>query len=99
MLEKLRRKMSLLQSTKRLFKKILSKNIQVKSFSGEKLFQEQLLQFRSLLDEDSRFSTKDICLYPCLEDAKKTTPFDAHYVYHPAWAMRIIVEQNHIDRS
>ena len=49
-----------------------------------------------------RFSAKNIYLYPCLEDAKRNTPFDAHYIYHPAWAMRIIVKQNplkHIDIS
>lgn len=40
--------------------------------------------------------------YPCLNDNTGTTPFDAHYIYHPAWAARIIKEINpakHIDIS
>jgi SAM-dependent methyltransferase len=40
--------------------------------------------------------------YPFLEDKTNTTPFDAHYIYHPAWAARIIAEIHpavHIDIS
>ena len=40
--------------------------------------------------------------YPCLNDNTGTTPFDAHYIYHPAWAARIVKEINpekHIDIS
>ena len=40
--------------------------------------------------------------YPCLNDNTGTTPFDAHYIYHPAWAARIvkgIKPQKHIDIS
>lgn len=39
-------------------------------------------------------------LYPCLFDATATTPFDPHYVYHPAWAARVLAAtrpQKHID--
>lgn len=28
--------------------------------------------------------------YPCLDDDTGTTHFDRHYVYHPAWAARIL---------
>jgi len=40
--------------------------------------------------------------YPCLEDRTETTTFDTHYVYHPAWAMRRILQlapPKHIDIS
>ena len=30
--------------------------------------------------------------YPCLSDRLKTTPFDQHYTYHPAWAARILAK-------
>ncbi len=30
--------------------------------------------------------------YPCLSDKIKTTPFDHHYLYHPAWAARILAK-------
>jgi SAM-dependent methyltransferase len=40
--------------------------------------------------------------YPCLNDRTETTPFDAHYIYHPAWAARILARQSpkyHVDIS
>jgi SAM-dependent methyltransferase len=40
--------------------------------------------------------------YPCLNDKIKTTPFDHHYTYHPAWAARIVAKtkpQMHVDIS
>ena len=40
--------------------------------------------------------------YPCLQDALSYTPFDQHYIYHPAWAARKVVSINpklHIDIS
>lgn len=40
--------------------------------------------------------------YPCLNDNTGATPFDAHYIYHPAWAARIVKEinpQKHVDIS
>lgn len=39
---------------------------------------------------------------PYLDDKTSTTPFDAHYIYHPAWAARILRLTNpsvHIDIS
>ena len=30
--------------------------------------------------------------YPCLEDNIGETHFDAHYIYHPAWAARILAQ-------
>lgn len=51
---------------------------------------------------DKRFSIlwKNRC--PQLLDKTPTTLFDAHYIYHPAWAIRILVETKpakHIDIS
>ena len=40
--------------------------------------------------------------YPCLGDDTATTPFDRHYVYHTAWAARILAETRpkvHVDIS
>lgn len=40
--------------------------------------------------------------YPRLDDATATAGFDAHYVYHPAWAARILAETRppvHVDIS
>lgn len=64
-------------------------------------FSRQLSDFKAL-DHTRRFSIKDIDLLPMLQDATSTTQFDAHYVYHPAWAARIVKKINpdkHIDIS
>ncbi|MRR34853.1 DUF268 domain-containing protein [bacterium] len=40
--------------------------------------------------------------YPCLEDNASETPFDRHYVYHTAWAARILEKTRppeHVDLS
>lgn len=40
--------------------------------------------------------------YPCLDDRTETTGFDRHYVYHTAWAARIVAQlrpELHIDVS
>ena len=40
--------------------------------------------------------------YPCLDDNTRSTEFDRHYIYHPAWAARIIAAHRppeHIDIS
>jgi len=40
--------------------------------------------------------------YPCLEDNTGITAFDHHYIYHPAWAARILSQtkpEYHIDIS
>lgn len=50
----------------------------------------------------SRFSFSSENFHPCLYDATSETGFDRHYVYHPAWAIRIVKALNpavHIDIS
>ncbi len=40
--------------------------------------------------------------YPCLDDRTGTTGFDFHYIYHPAWAARILSRtrpEAHVDIS
>ena len=65
-------------------------------------FKEQFQHFKSLVT-DSRFVFSEADFYPCLDDATGNTNFDTHYIYHPAWAARIIVKKIqppfHIDIS
>jgi SAM-dependent methyltransferase len=61
----------------------------------------EYLQFKRLV-HDGRFSISWKDRYPCLDDKTKTTGFDRHYIYHPAWAARILAETKpaeHIDIS
>lgn len=40
--------------------------------------------------------------YPCLHDKTTETPFDRHYLYHPAWAARVLARTKpelHVDFS
>jgi hypothetical protein len=63
-------------------------------------------QFQTLLQQSRstavrfRLNKQDAQLYP--HDATVITPFDRHYVYHPAWAARVIKSidpEVHIDIS
>ncbi len=54
------------------------------------------------LQSDNRFSLSLSNLKPILIDKTSTTVFEPHYVYHPAWAARIVAKTNpekHVDIS
>ncbi len=70
------------------------------NYKARKKFDNDLTTFKS--KSDSRFSINNEDNFPCLNDNTNNTGFDAHYVYHPAWATRIIKDINpskHIDIS
>lgn len=49
---------------------------------------------------DGRFELDHANDFPCLHDKTEYTEFDAHYVYHPAWAFRVLKQINpvkHVD--
>ena len=51
---------------------------------------------------DNRLDLKWKDRYPCLDDKTSTTEFDRHYMFHPAWAVRIlstISPEVHVDIS
>jgi SAM-dependent methyltransferase len=63
-------------------------------------FLAEFSQFRR--SNDQRFPMTWTGIYPCLDDATGTTPFDQHYIYHPAWAARILAKtkpEYHVDIS
>ncbi|WP_316759847.1 DUF268 domain-containing protein [Pedobacter aquatilis] len=65
------------------------------------IFAEQFLAFKKA-SKDNRFKIDEDDLHPCLNDNTNETQFDAHYIYHPAWATRIVKAINpkkHIDIS
>lgn len=54
----------------------------------------------SALLADGRFHCRWHDRWPCLDDATGTTSFDAHYLYHTAWAARVLEQQRpdkHVD--
>ena len=61
----------------------------------------EYLEFKNQIDEE-RLSLSWGDRYLCLDDKTKNTGFDRHYLYHPAWAARILAETKpalHIDIS
>jgi SAM-dependent methyltransferase len=74
-----------------LLKKYFRKAKFAKNFSAKKVALE-----------NSRFSMNWEDRYPCLNDATSTTGFDAHYLFHTAWAARVLAQTRpdlHIDIS
>lgn len=64
-------------------------------------FKADLAEFRAK-DQGAgqRFPIRDEDLLPQLADRTDSTPFDRHYLYHPAWAVRILEKtrpKEHVD--
>ena len=54
------------------------------------------------LDSNNRFEMDWGNRYPCLDDKTEQTSFDRHYIYHTAWAARILSKAKpikHVDIS
>lgn len=66
-------------------------------------FRQQLETFRSSESKTKkRFPLNEEDLFPCLHDNTQYTAFDRHYVFHVAWACRIVAlikPEVHIDFS
>jgi len=57
---------------------------------------------RKVIAVGQRFSIELRDLYPCLSDKTTATAFDRHYIYHPAWAARVLAQTRpewHVDIS
>jgi Methylase involved in ubiquinone/menaquinone biosynthesis len=84
-----------------LFKQLVRKayNILLKIKYAKFIFEYLKL---SRLDIQKRHSMSWADWYPCLTDNTAKTGFDYHYVYHTAWAARVLYEirpQKHVDIS
>lgn len=68
-----------------------------------KTFLAQMEQFRaSQAKTKARFPIRDEDIHACLHDNTSYTPFDRHYVFHVAWACRMVKLINpavHVDFS
>jgi len=66
-------------------------------------YKNDLDKFRLLSEKSGkRFSVNWKDRKACLDDNTDETQFDRHYMYHPAWAARVLVEKNikhHVDIS
>lgn len=65
-------------------------------------FREEFAEFSKLLEGARGVALDRNEAYPCLDDRTSETGFDRHYVYHPAWAARIVARikpEVHVDIS
>lgn len=65
-------------------------------------FQRERERFDQLLLGAGRAPLHEADLYPCLSDRTPSTEFDRHYIYHPAWAARVLARtrpKKHVDIS
>lgn len=66
-------------------------------------FLEEFLRFRKMAEGlPPRLPIRWENRLPCLKDKTTSTPFDRHYVYHPAWAARVLARTqpaSHVDIS
>jgi SAM-dependent methyltransferase len=68
----------------------------------EKAFAAEFERFRRTPGATGRFTVNWEDRYPCLDDNTSTTDFNAHYIYHPAWAARKLAQEKpplHVDIS
>src|SRR5690606_28659757 len=79
----------------------------IRFFNKKKKIDPRLLSDFLLLKKLEKSSPKLFTLdatdlFPCLNDNTQNTGFDRHYVYHPAWAARILAQvkpEKHVDIS
>lgn len=89
---------------KKLLKKIISWKKQNQFIDNIKKYNQYRTDFKrfSQLQSKERFRLDWNDRYPCLDDKTDTSSFDAHYIYHPAWAARLIAKIHpvlHVDIS
>lgn len=75
--------------------------LRLRSIGSWVLFVRDFFRFRSL-DASRRFAFRWSDRKACLHDRTPKTGFDRHYVYHPAWAARVLAEtrpEKHVDVS
>ena len=66
---------------------------------AKRLFKQEFAEFKALI-RHHRFALNWEDRYPCLADRLSTTLFDRHYVFHTAWAARILARTHpsqHVD--
>ena len=74
----------------------------VKSYQNQK-FRAELARFSALTEHSKvRFDLKLADAMPCMDENTAVTGFDRHYIYHPAWAARMLAAlkpAEHVDIS
>ncbi|MBT0653026.1 DUF268 domain-containing protein [Geomobilimonas luticola] len=91
--------MSLAEVVNRWYKTCCS---YIYSYRAHKTFSEEFIKFKEMTGVEGRFRIAWEERHPCFNDKTTQTGFDRHYVYHPAWAARVLAQTKpkcHIDIS
>ena len=83
----------------RLFDPIIDLRKLIFSLPNYILFFNDFIKYKKI---ENKFTVKYTDIYPQIHDKTKFTSFDRHYIYHLAWAARILKKTNpdiHIDIS
>ena len=84
-------------------KNILRTILKIVKWPSNKInYLHKYFSYKKMSEKSERFPARWRHRYPCYGDDEKGTSFDAHYIYHPAWAARIIADNNsevHVDIS
>jgi SAM-dependent methyltransferase len=82
---------------------MLAMNLHLENALKMALFWRDFLKAKRMMSgHEPRFRMLWADRYPCLDDRTATTSFDRHYIYHTAWAARVLAETRpevHIDIS
>lgn len=73
-----------------------------KALSSRVRFRSEFKKFVELAGPNPRFALRWKDRYPCLYDRDSLTGFDRHYLFHLAWAARVLAESRppvHVDIS
>lgn len=81
--------------------------LNIRRYVGGKIkwavYQKDFRAFAELPSQsEARFSVRWVDRLPCLYDKTAATAFDRHYIYHPAWAARVLSitkPKEHVDIS
>lgn len=74
---------------------------QILQFKRFQVFKNEFNRFKSM-DTEKRFDIQWEDRFPCLQNLDLLASFDFHYVYHTAWAARVLAEimpKQHVDIS
>lgn len=91
------------ESTKKIIRKVpgsVALYMFLRKLKSLPWFASDYFKLKKLLKNDNRFSLSLKNLQPIFIDKTSTTQFEPHYVYHPAWAARIVAKTNpakHVD--